>query len=60
MIHTNTKENVEKLQSFGMVLTPSTKSEIKQKDKKPVAVQDANGEWHHKKDWDIDSLVTCR
>jgi len=59
MIHTNTKENVEKLQSFGMVLTPSTKSEIKQKDKKPVAVQDANGEWHHKKDWDIDSLVNA-
>jgi len=60
MIHTNTKENVEKLQSFGMVLTPSTKSDEKRYDKKPVAVKDANGEWHHKKDWDIDSLISAK
>jgi len=52
MIQSNTKENVEKLRSYGFKLTPVKKSTNPEVDKKPVT---KNGKWSD--DWTVDELV---
>ena len=52
MMQSNTRENVQKLRSYGFKLTPVKKSTDPEKDKKPVT---QNGKWSD--DWNEDELV---
>ena len=52
MIQSNTKENVEKLQSYGFKLTPVKKATDPEIDKKPFT---KNRKWSD--DWTVDELV---